>query len=95
MTVLWVLQGADALVGSVIDDLVPSDLRSSEGHHPAVVELSTYLIESVGNSTRIDYGTGHELAFIAFLCCLFQLGILTPEDSVATVTKTFQRYSHR
>ena len=26
--------------------------------HPAIVEIAIYLIESFGNSTRIDYGTG-------------------------------------
>ncbi|CAL8072210.1 unnamed protein product [Calicophoron daubneyi] len=41
-------------------------------------EIASYLLESVGNATRIDYGTGHELAFIAFLLCLFKAEILTP-----------------
>lgn len=36
--------------------------------HPALIEVSTYFIESFGNATRIEYGTGHELAFIMFLC---------------------------
>ncbi|XP_076032280.1 serine/threonine-protein phosphatase 2A activator-like isoform X3 [Oratosquilla oratoria] len=63
-----------------------------EKYHPAVPEVSVYLIESVGNSTRIDYGTGHELAFIMFLTCLFKIGALKQEDSVATVTKIFYSY---
>lgn len=29
--------------------------------------LSLYLIESLGNATRIDYGTGHEMNFVIFL----------------------------
>ena len=28
--------------------------------YPALPELSHYLVESVGNSTRIDYGSGRE-----------------------------------
>ncbi|KAK3850389.1 hypothetical protein Pcinc_042908, partial [Petrolisthes cinctipes] len=63
-----------------------------EKFHPAVPEVSVYLVESVGNSTRIDYGTGHELSFIMFLTCLFKIGALTKEDSIATVNKIFQRY---
>ncbi|BFZ05660.1 hypothetical protein BsWGS_08699 [Bradybaena similaris] len=58
----------------------------------AVPELSVYLIESVGNDTRIDYGTGHELSFVAFLCCLCKLGVFTQDDYVAMVLKLFERY---
>lgn len=54
-------------------------------------EASVYLVESVGNSTRIDYGTGHELAFIMFLTCLYKMGALKQEDAQATVTKVFKK----
>ena len=43
--------------------------------HPVVVrELVAYFTGSFGNASRIDYGTGHELAFLAFLCALHLLG---------------------
>ena len=35
---------------------------------------------------------GHELAFVAFLCCLFKIGVLKEEDSVAAVFRLFNRY---
>lgn len=35
-----------------------------------LLELSTYFKEAFGNRTRIDYGTGHELDFVAWMCCL-------------------------
>jgi len=38
------------------------------------VEISPYLKDSFGNAIRIDYGTGHEMAFIFFLACLFKIG---------------------
>lgn len=60
--------------------------------HPAIVELKTYLTESFGNSTRIDYGTGHELSFVAFLCCLFKLEVLKEADAAAAVLKIFNSY---
>ncbi|XP_042221563.1 serine/threonine-protein phosphatase 2A activator-like isoform X2 [Homarus americanus] len=63
-----------------------------EEFHVAVPEVVVYLIESVGNSTRIDYGTGHELSFILFLTCLFKIEALKQEDSVAVVTQIFHRY---
>ena len=37
-------------------------------------ELSFYLIASLGSSQRLDYGTGHELSFLAFLGCPMEAG---------------------
>ncbi|ESP03240.1 hypothetical protein LOTGIDRAFT_224543 [Lottia gigantea] len=73
-----------------IEDLLKCNLE--EKFHPAIIELSTYFIESFGNSTRIDYGSGHEMAFAAYLCCLFKIGAFKEEDFVACVLKLFQRY---
>ncbi|XP_041098683.1 serine/threonine-protein phosphatase 2A activator isoform X3 [Polyodon spathula] len=58
----------------------------------AVPEVALYLKEAVGNSTRIDYGTGHEAAFAAFLCCLCKIGVLRVDDQLAIVFKVFDRY---
>nr|CAD7459723.1 unnamed protein product [Timema tahoe] len=63
-----------------------------ERFHRAVPEVMFYLVEGFGNSTRIDYGTGHELAFLMFLCCLFKIGALKSLDQEAVVTKVFNRY---
>ncbi|XP_020925618.1 serine/threonine-protein phosphatase 2A activator isoform X3 [Sus scrofa] len=75
-------QEAENLVATV----VPTHLAA------AVPEVSVYLKESVGNSTRIDYGTGHEAAFAAFLCCLCKIGVLRVDDQIAIVFKVFSRY---
>lgn len=37
-------------------------------------ELKAYFLGSFGSSQRLDYGTGHELSFLAFLGCLWKLG---------------------
>lgn len=58
----------------------------------ASAELAAYLKDGFGNKTRIDYGTGHEACFAAFLCCLFKLRVLDQGDCVAIVFKVFQRY---
>ncbi|KAK6979615.1 serine/threonine-protein phosphatase 2A activator [Biomphalaria glabrata] len=58
----------------------------------AVPELFGYFLESFGNDTRIDYGTGHELSFVAFLCCLCKIGLATQEDYQALILKVFERY---
>jgi len=39
----------------------------------AELELKTYLLGSFGNAQRLDYGTGHELSFLAFLACIWKL----------------------
>ena len=40
----------------------------------ALVELKAYFVGGFGSSQRMDYGTGHELSFVAFLGCLWKLG---------------------
>ncbi|KAK3349937.1 hypothetical protein B0T25DRAFT_457489 [Lasiosphaeria hispida] len=37
-------------------------------------ELKAYFLGGFGSSQRLDYGTGHELSFLAFLGCLWKLG---------------------
>ncbi|KAJ7339552.1 Serine/threonine-protein phosphatase 2A activator [Desmophyllum pertusum] len=58
----------------------------------ASTELAAYIKDGFGNKTRIDYGTGHEACFVAFLCCLFKLRVLDQSDCVSIVFKVFQRY---
>jgi serine/threonine-protein phosphatase 2A activator len=58
----------------------------------AAVELSAYLDESFGNQQRIDYGTGHELNFVLFLCCVNKMGLFSPSDHPALVFDVFTRY---
>lgn len=65
---------------------LPDDLRS------ATVELVPYFADSFGNSSRIDYGTGHETNFAAWLYCLARLGLLKEEDYQALVSRVFVKY---
>jgi hypothetical protein len=59
----------------------------------ASVELAPYLHVSFGNETRIDYGTGHECAFFAFLCVLCETGFFDlPRDAPFIVLRIFVRY---
>lgn len=60
--------------------------------HMAIPEIKIYLEESFGNATRIDYGTGHEMSFLMFLCCLYKIGVLKEQDNVATVFLIFIKY---
>ena len=58
----------------------------------AITEISTYFLQSFGNRTRIDYGSGHELNFMIWLLCLYQLRIITPSDFRPLVLRVFARY---
>lgn len=55
---------------------LPSDLlaRHSATNVTARTELESYLLGGFGSPQRLDYGTGHELSFLAFLGCIWKLG---------------------
>ncbi|XP_053380412.1 serine/threonine-protein phosphatase 2A activator-like isoform X1 [Mercenaria mercenaria] len=75
-------QNAKQLVDGLLDDK----------YQKASEEIAVYLVEAVGNQTRIDYGTGHEMAFAAFLFCFYKIGVLKESDAEAVVLKVFSRY---
>ncbi|KAH7050169.1 hypothetical protein B0J12DRAFT_719051 [Macrophomina phaseolina] len=61
-------------------------------HPSAVSELSAYLCNSFGNAARIDYGSGHELNFVCWLLCLYQLALLPRSTFASLVLRVFPRY---
>jgi len=68
---------------------IPSGGSSGSGEDWSAVlgnaedELAPYLIGSFGDATRIDYGTGHETSFLAFLYGLAKVN--DSGDEVAAV----------
>ncbi|CAG9970698.1 unnamed protein product [Clonostachys byssicola] len=58
----------------------------------AIAEVSKYLQQSFGNRNRIDYGSGHELNFMLWLLCLYQLKIVQRDDFKALVLRVFPLY---
>eukprot|EP01095_Lingulamoeba_sp_RSL-Kostka_P017920 TRINITY_DN959_c0_g1_i3.p1 TRINITY_DN959_c0_g1~~TRINITY_DN959_c0_g1_i3.p1 ORF type:complete len:242 (+),score=69.74 TRINITY_DN959_c0_g1_i3:228-953(+) len=63
-----------------------------EEYSAASPELTSYLVNSLGNKTRIDYGTGHETCFVAWMWCLEILGLTNQDDHCALVFKVFSPY---
>ena len=57
--------------------------------HVAIPELTEYLNKGFGNETRIDYGSGHELSFAAWLSGIALLGGFDPSDYQALALKVF------
>jgi hypothetical protein len=80
----WFARMAAAAPG-LVRDVLPPEL------HGAVLELTPYLVDSFGNATRIDYGTGHETTFAALLYCLAALGVVGDNDREALVNVVFDK----
>ena len=53
-------------------------------------ELKVYLLGSFGSAQRLDYGTGHELSFVAFLGCLWKVGAFEDGEERAVVVGVVQ-----
>lgn len=70
----------------LLQEVLPAEI------YRAIPEMMVYLEEGFGNSIRIDYGTGHEISFIMFLCSLYKIGFLKEQDFVPTACKVFVRY---
>jgi len=76
--------GDDAMVATSAEEpLVPPE---------ALREIGAYWLACFGDYNRIDYGTGHEAHFLAWLYCWTRVGALDARDQCALVTRVFERY---
>jgi len=74
---------------SLLERILPENMPQREAIR---TELNGYFIQSFGNSSRIDYGTGHETTFVAFLFCLAKIGVCRQEDAKQLVALVFKQY---
>lgn len=90
----------DRAAGGVVERLAgwsvwaaeSSEIAGAGGKEAIVGELSDYLMDSLGNRQRIDYGTGHELHFAVFVMCLCRLGLIRPPHFAHIATRLLPRY---
>jgi serine/threonine-protein phosphatase 2A activator len=70
-------QVVESRASELLDECLPTKFlesaQSISASSSAKDELKTYLVGSFGSGQRLDYGTGHELSFLAFLACLWKL----------------------
>ena len=71
---------AEELIEKWLGDVVQSGDDSTTDKISAITELKSYLMGSWGSAQRLDYGTGHELGFLAFLGGLWKLGAFQEEN---------------
>lgn len=73
-----------------VSELATNLVKGVVGHEN--IDVSTYLLESWGDSKRIDYGSGHELNFMCFLLCLYKLELINEQDFPAIILRVFTKY---
>ena len=80
----------DKQAGALLEQYLPDIVQSFKhaGDISPVDELCVYFLGSFGSAQRLDYGTGHELSFLAFLGGIWKLGgfdTTRPEQTAQTV----------
>ncbi|BGP49724.1 Serine/threonine-protein phosphatase 2A activator 1 [Rhodotorula kratochvilovae] len=55
-------------------------------------EARFHLLASFGSPSRLDYGTGHELSFLAYLTVLLRARVFEERDEPALVLRVFRAY---
>lgn len=82
-------QSAESLIDKHLSAILS---RHSSKWDSARTELKTYLLGSFGSAQRLDYGTGHELSFLAFLAGLWKLDAFSDGEERSIVVGVVQPY---
>jgi len=74
----------ESRISSILRQYISPEIldAGSPGEVTAEDELTSYLLGGFGSAQRLDFGTGHELSFLAFLGCLWKLGGFTAGSEV-------------
>ncbi|KAG0671903.1 Serine/threonine-protein phosphatase 2A activator 1 [Maudiozyma exigua] len=71
--------------------LQKNNIHITNDNDSLILELTYYIENCFGSKTRLDYGTGHELSFIAFVAALDMLNLL-PTISGQSLLYLFHHY---
>lgn len=78
----------DKLVANADEYLYNFDSKIDPGF---MLEVKSYLLNAFGSKTRLDYGTGHELSFVAFMGSLLRFNLL-PDITGQELLIVFSKY---
>ena len=67
-------------------------LKSEKTPKNLILEIKSYFMDSFGNPSRLDYGTGHELNYLCFLYVLYEGGMYTSDDFPYLALNIFYKY---
>lgn len=81
-------EGVDGLLNEHLVDVIRDFDQTQQA--TVIEEMKYYLLGSLGSPQRLDYGTGHELSFLAFLGCLWKLGAFTDGEESSIVIGVVQ-----
>jgi serine/threonine-protein phosphatase 2A activator len=81
---------AEERMDSLLEKHIGSILEQHASDPAVLAELKAYLLGSFGSAQRLDYGTGHELSFLAFLACLSKIDAFAPGEERAIVIGVVQ-----
>lgn len=81
---------ASRLLKNFLDEASVTSAVSPAQQDALCDELKSYLLGGFGSAPRLDYGTGHELSFLAFLGCLWKLGVFHDGEEQSIVVGVIQ-----
>jgi serine/threonine-protein phosphatase 2A activator len=81
---------AEEQADSLLEKHLGSSLKQHANDPTVLAELKAYLLGGFGSALRLDYGTGHELSFLAFLACLSKINAFAPGEERAIVIGVVQ-----
>lgn len=81
---------AEEQADTLLEKHIGPSLKQHVNDAAVLAELKAYLLGGFGSASRLDYGTGHELSFLAFLACLSKINAFAAGEERAIVIGVVQ-----
>ncbi|GMM36738.1 peptidylprolyl isomerase [Saccharomycopsis crataegensis] len=78
----WHTKVESRLSGKLHELIIDSQLYTGPNKENYIMEIQYYIQNAFGSKIRLDYGTGHELSYLAFIGCLWMSDVLCHMDGV-------------